>query len=319
MVREGEWDADSADFGGSVPWSGSWLPLKSDALFEKSDGSLAPLQKYDLYMELAHGLKTHAADTEKNDPEMYNPNALGWEGRCDAWAAASVFEREPTKPVTLNGITFSVGDLKDLLIKTYENTSALKSYGHNFEASVDADFEQIYPDQFHKAVQHELFENHRVLVFDSDPTEQVWNTPLLAAQFQIQGDGANSHLLHVTAYITGVIALGVSPTVTDPDYTGAIKVQFIYTYDLMGDRQGDGSFKVAYGEWTGDSKADHPNFVSLITNDRAHSSLNSEISTFWMQEHPGTGRTLAHARTGKVDFEELARSLGIQNVFVIDP
>ena len=38
-----------------------------------------------------------------------------------------------------------------------------------------------------------------------------------------------------------------------------------------------------------------------------------------MQEHPGTGRTLAHARTGKVVFEELARSLGISNVHVIDP
>jgi len=38
-----------------------------------------------------------------------------------------------------------------------------------------------------------------------------------------------------------------------------------------------------------------------------------------MQEHPGTGRTLAHARTGKVVFEDLVRSLGIRNVHVIDP
>jgi indolepyruvate ferredoxin oxidoreductase alpha subunit len=38
-----------------------------------------------------------------------------------------------------------------------------------------------------------------------------------------------------------------------------------------------------------------------------------------MQEHPGTGRTLAHAQTGKVVFEDLARSLGIRNVHVIDP
>ena len=38
-----------------------------------------------------------------------------------------------------------------------------------------------------------------------------------------------------------------------------------------------------------------------------------------MQEHPGTGRNLSHARTGKVVFEDLARSLGIRNVHVIDP
>jgi indolepyruvate ferredoxin oxidoreductase alpha subunit len=36
------------------------------------------------------------------------------------------------------------------------------------------------------------------------------------------------------------------------------------------------------------------------------------------QEHPGTGRTLEHEPTGKVSFEDLARSLGLKNVFVQD-
>jgi indolepyruvate ferredoxin oxidoreductase alpha subunit len=38
-----------------------------------------------------------------------------------------------------------------------------------------------------------------------------------------------------------------------------------------------------------------------------------------MQEHPGTGRNLTHAKTGKVVFEDLARTLGVRNVHVIDP
>jgi indolepyruvate ferredoxin oxidoreductase alpha subunit len=46
---------------------------------------------------------------------------------------------------------------------------------------------------------------------------------------------------------------------------------------------------------------------------------NGTTAMTGMQEHPGTGRTLAHSSTGKVNFEALARSLGIQNVFVIDP
>lgn len=37
------------------------------------------------------------------------------------------------------------------------------------------------------------------------------------------------------------------------------------------------------------------------------------------QEHPGTGRTLNHEPTGKVILEDLARALGLQRVFVIDP
>jgi indolepyruvate ferredoxin oxidoreductase alpha subunit len=46
---------------------------------------------------------------------------------------------------------------------------------------------------------------------------------------------------------------------------------------------------------------------------------NSTTAMTGHQEHPGTGRTLEHEPTGKVSFEKLARSLGIENVHVADP
>ena len=46
---------------------------------------------------------------------------------------------------------------------------------------------------------------------------------------------------------------------------------------------------------------------------------NGTTAMTGLQEHPGTGRTLIHEPTGKVVFEDLARSLGIQNVHVMDP
>lgn len=46
---------------------------------------------------------------------------------------------------------------------------------------------------------------------------------------------------------------------------------------------------------------------------------NGTTAMTGMQEHPGTGRTLEHAHTGKVRFEDLAHSLGIKNVTVMDP
>jgi indolepyruvate ferredoxin oxidoreductase alpha subunit len=46
---------------------------------------------------------------------------------------------------------------------------------------------------------------------------------------------------------------------------------------------------------------------------------NGTTAMTCMQEHPGTGRTLSHAQTGKVIFEDLARSVGVRNVHVIDP
>ena len=45
---------------------------------------------------------------------------------------------------------------------------------------------------------------------------------------------------------------------------------------------------------------------------------NGTTAMTGMQEHPGTGRTLDHQHTGKVVFEDLARSLGIRSVHVID-
>jgi indolepyruvate ferredoxin oxidoreductase alpha subunit len=46
---------------------------------------------------------------------------------------------------------------------------------------------------------------------------------------------------------------------------------------------------------------------------------NGTTAMTGLQEHPGTGRTLEHASTGKVIFEDLVRSLGVRNVFVVDP
>jgi indolepyruvate ferredoxin oxidoreductase alpha subunit len=46
---------------------------------------------------------------------------------------------------------------------------------------------------------------------------------------------------------------------------------------------------------------------------------NGTTAMTGMQEHPGTGRTLDHRRTGRIVFEDLARSMGIRRVSVLDP
>jgi len=46
---------------------------------------------------------------------------------------------------------------------------------------------------------------------------------------------------------------------------------------------------------------------------------NGTTAMTGLQEHPGTGRTLTHQPTGKISFEDLARSMGIRNVHVLDP
>ncbi len=46
---------------------------------------------------------------------------------------------------------------------------------------------------------------------------------------------------------------------------------------------------------------------------------NGTTAMTGLQEHPGTGRALDHSPAGKIHFEDLARSLGIQRVQTIDP
>ncbi|HTS19528.1 MAG TPA: thiamine pyrophosphate-dependent enzyme [Verrucomicrobiae bacterium] len=46
---------------------------------------------------------------------------------------------------------------------------------------------------------------------------------------------------------------------------------------------------------------------------------NSTTAMTGHQEHPGTGRTLAHEPTGKILFEDLVRGLGISRVHLVDP
>jgi indolepyruvate ferredoxin oxidoreductase alpha subunit len=46
---------------------------------------------------------------------------------------------------------------------------------------------------------------------------------------------------------------------------------------------------------------------------------NGTTAMTGMQEHPGTGRTLDHSKTGQVVFEDLARTLGVRHVHVMDP
>ena len=56
-----------------------------------------------------------------------------------------------------------------------------------------------------------------------------------------------------------------------------------------------------------------PNGHVLIILDNATTAMTGH------QEHPGTGRKLDHEPTGKVVIEDLARSLGIRRVHVIEP
>jgi hypothetical protein len=266
MIRPGKFSATSR----YQPWSGWWHPKRDRFLFDRGPGAEAPLQKYDAYVAAKTGTNPGSAPFEEQDLFLYNPGAGPADGLCDALAAASLLEREPLGPVTVNGIAFEVQDLKALLVKTYEQLDGTDSLGER-NNDANQDYQDMYPDQFHRFVQRELQERGRPFYYDRDPTRLVWNTPVHRMEGEIRPDPANPHAMHVD-----VTLVAASPFVDrmpqGQNFVGRLEVLHQYTYTLYGDPRPDG-FHVVYGEWTGDSVLYHPDFVTLLPESLQHENL----------------------------------------------
>lgn len=275
-VREGTFYAEAK----IKPWSSYWFPHTDTSLYEPINGSSepSPLQKYDLWAKKAKKTDTTAAATEKS--AMDNRESDSWAGLCNAWSKASVMEKEPAfkKPVDVDGVKFSSFDLKALLIKTYDNTVGFQNYGKRFNGERGDDFNDIYPDQFHRVLQAELFEKGKPFIMDRDPGIQVWNYPVYKAEVVITRDPSNANVMHVRT------TLATAGTRDDTDFIGTWQVNYEYFYDLYGTTAADGSFEVRSGAWTGSSLDSHPDFLTTIPEKTTRQSDNPQLKTEWVDE-----------------------------------
>jgi len=214
------------------------------------------LARYDDFAKLISNYTGSSRDFE--EANVYDPTASKWSGLCHAWALAAIMEKEPSQPVNKNGITFRVQDLKALLIKTYESSNPKEVYGQRNNAEFDSVYEDLYPEQFHRILEAELFEKKTPFIMDFDAGFQVWNVPVYSALLRIKKDEQDPNLMHVKLNIDVV-----SPFVEDPSYVGMHTMTMLYTYDLYGSWDSSNKFTVDFGVWTGRSRRDHPDFVTV--------------------------------------------------------
>ncbi len=252
------------------PWSSWWYPSFDKLLFEDNERSLSPLSKYDLYAKKSFRRKTGARDFEEQN--IYDPRATEWSGLCDAWSMAAILEKEPIKPVTKNGITFNIVDLKGLLLKTYEGAYLTDVFGQRNNAQWDSVYEDIYPEQFHRFLQIEIYQNKNAFIMDYDAGFQVWNVPVYKAKMKITKDAQNPNMVHVRTYLSFP-----SQFLEDYNFTGTKEILKSYTYDLYGNWDGAGKFVVDYGLWTESSRWDHPDYLLTVPKELAQKSRNTEI------------------------------------------
>jgi hypothetical protein len=256
------------------PWSSWWFPKKDDFLFKNYRSTLeSPLAKYDLirrmkYQMMGRTAPKSAADYEYNN---YNPNSLSWEGLCDAWALASISKPEPKKPVSYRVgntiITFTVGDLKALMLKTFEATddSGLKYYGQKFSGDYSGwIYPDMFPDQFHRFLEVQLFERKQPFVMDHDPGVEIWNVPVYKANYLIESVPNEPNSVFVRTWLYSAESVREN----EKDFLGTREAVREYNYVLKGSRNGNGDLVIESGYWVKgpdgvDSRKNHPDYLAI--------------------------------------------------------
>lgn len=263
-VNAGERSAEAA----KKPWSSWWYPHWQDTLFQGKNGEMATLEKYDAFAARMNR-RTNAADYERD--KLYDPRAVNWSGLCDAWAIASVMEPEPASALRHGDLIFRVGDLKALLLKTYEKIPPLTNIGQRFNGEWNDVYADVSPAQLHLVIETELIGKRRAFIIDEDAGPEVWNEPAWKVTTRINKVEGQPTIAHVQTWL-----FLASPHVDDRNFVGTLQDSREYTYDLEGTWEGD-RFQVKSGKWTDRSQWDHPDYAIVLPEKIQRGSFNPQI------------------------------------------
>jgi len=111
----------------------------------------------------------------------------GWWGTCHAWSPASQLVPEPQHSVTINGVTFEVGDIKAIAQNAFDSTSAImiggrcnsKEIHHTATGSANEECSDVNPGALHVVMTNALGLNNFALVEDRTANYEVWNQPVM--------------------------------------------------------------------------------------------------------------------------------------------
>ena len=200
----------------NIPWAGSYWPVAEDTINKRWNGENtdSPAKKYEkafggsnveLKVSQNHGIMSQShrtactgdSDCDDSKGESCSKRygeANGrciptWFGICHAWAPVSILEPEPKRPVTKNGVTFKVNDLKALITllynKTYSKFVSMRCNDNDPDIAFD-NYGRPTSDQcrdtnagtFHVIAANYLGLKHQSYVEDKTYDDEVWNQPV---------------------------------------------------------------------------------------------------------------------------------------------
>ncbi|MBX7097969.1 MAG: pre-peptidase C-terminal domain-containing protein [Myxococcaceae bacterium] len=273
-----------------VPWAGSYWPTYEDNINMKWDGagSDAPSTKYgkafgvtgiEDKVSKAHGIDSAAKAKEckaaseckselgetcaKRDGKDTGRCIPTWWGICHAWSPAAILLPEPKHPVTRNGVTFKVQDLK-ALGSLVHNSSTSKFVSLRCDKGSGADdvvaFDEYGRPQtecrdtnagtWHLLMTNYLGLRHQAFVEDRVWNHEVWNQPLrgfrVTAKKTITAAEANTL---IGATTTGGTTVKKSGTVkkTEWAHQGSFPVTAGQSMKVIMSGSGDADLYVNFG------------------------------------------------------------------------
>ncbi|RLN53443.1 hypothetical protein BBJ29_010102, partial [Phytophthora kernoviae] len=245
-----------------------------------------------------------------------------WYGICHAWAPAALLEHEPKCDVEKNSVTFHVMDIKALLTDVYDGASISTVFtgarfnGPDSPASVDqygrytnAARRDLGAGFFHIAVSNIMGKHQQSFIMDVAADSEVWNQPVWSYNVQTMEIldttkactkyfGRSSypfnaemvHLAYVKTTLTWVVEAYVDGPLVSSGKVGSYAVSNDYEYVL----ELDTNYAILGGEWVGDSKEDHPDFLWFATEKPAASTVTSTGLSY-----ANPGKTKGEPTTGK--------------------
>lgn len=178
-------NANSSAIVKPTPWASWWWSYGGG-------GISGPARKYDqVYQNYlrSRGVDTtnyqSAAEWEGSKHSPRAPLYEGWFGHCNGWSAAALNYPEPREPLTIDGVTFSVGEQKALLSESWmEFSGDFVGRRVNDKGDFSSDrFWDVAPAQFTLILANIVSGGNRGIVIDRYTGDQVWNQPLVAYKF----------------------------------------------------------------------------------------------------------------------------------------
>ena len=191
-----------------------------------------------------------------------------WWGLCHAWVPAAILEPEPLRDVTVNGVTFTVSDIKALLITMYDRNSSLMIGGRCNEKEIERNEEtgevllaecgDTNAGTWHVVAVNMLGIMKRAFAEDRTAGYQVWNQPVRGFEINEQRDVTESEALGLLGRPTDGVYVDLFDS---PEAVRWVYVDMDSHYVTESSNTTEGPLTPNIGNWT---RQDHYEYILEI-------------------------------------------------------